>query len=95
MNLNLLVGKTLGLGKKKFYPISSVFIGSGKNILSYPQLTAYYLSNLNKTEPFFYQYNDSKLPTSGRLFRLKVISFFYIKTINNYLFLLEFVNLTN
>ncbi len=53
MNLNLLVGKTLGLGKKKFYPISSVFIGSGKNILSYPQLTAYYLSNLNKTEPFF------------------------------------------
>lgn len=53
MNLNLLVGKTLGLGKKKFYPISSVFIGSGKNILSYPQLTAYYLSNLNKTELFF------------------------------------------
>lgn len=53
MNLNLLVGKTLGLGKKKIYPISSVFIGSGKNILSYPLLTAYYLSNLNKTEPFF------------------------------------------
>lgn len=53
MNLNLLVGKTLGLGKKKIYPISSVFIGSGKNILSYPQLTAYYLSNLNKTETFF------------------------------------------
>lgn len=53
MNLNLLVGKTLGLGKKKIYPISSVFIGSGKNILSYPQLTAYYLSNLNKTELFF------------------------------------------
>lgn len=53
MNLNLLVGKTLGLDKKKFYPIFSVFIGSGKNILSYPQLTAYYLSNLNKTELFF------------------------------------------
>ncbi len=51
--LILLVVKTLGLDKKNFYPIFCVFSKKTKNILSYPQFTAYFLSSVQKTKQFF------------------------------------------
>lgn len=49
----MLVGKTLGLDKKKIYPIYCVFYELVKNILSYPQFAAYFLSNHLQTRLIF------------------------------------------